>query len=400
MDSVLPKNYTIKSSNTTEDCLHISIWVPGSCVRQARGHAVIFWLYGGSFLSGGNSYDFYDGRFMTGLGDVVVAAPNYRVSVFGYLNSGTEDVPGNMGLQDQLLAARWLHANVEHFGGDRERITAAGQSAGAISISMHMVSPLMSQYGPFRRAFLLSAAAQTPLPQNRGDSARQGFADIAERAGCRADSVAESLRCLRKVETSKILGAVKSSAIWFVPTSQGPLLPSSFQDLFRRFLPSRARDVVITNVATEGTAFFEMLLPGFLGSKKKITSTLLKGTFSHLFAGVDEALIDKMMAFLGRQYDLADPDYKGWIDVIGDVLFRCPTVSFGKSLAVLGKNVYYMQYRPKPSFSLFSAETATHGDDVTLLFGFPFLYPGLASDQDMENSYRLMMHLANFAKNG
>lgn len=400
LDSVMPKNYSISGANTTEDCLHINIWVPGSCVSRARSHAVVFWLYGGSFVSGGNSYDFYDGRFMSGLGEVVVAMPNYRVNIFGYLNTGTEDVPGNMALHDQLFAARWVRANVHHFGGDGERILAAGQSAGSIAITMLMISPFVSQYNLFRRAYLMSASAKMPLPRNRGHFAREGFAHIAENAGCRADSVAKSLRCLREVDMLTVLQAAKTSTIWFVPNDKGPLLPGSTKDLINRFLPSRARDVIFTATKTEGTAFFEMLLPGYLGTRKVITSKTLKEMFPHLFGFASEALIDQMIDYLGTLYDLKDPNYKGWIDIIGDVLFRCPASNFGKYLAQMGKNVHFMQYAPKPSFSIFSADTATHGDDVTVFFGFPFFYPDIGTDEDKDNAYRMMIAVTNYAKNG
>nr|XP_054920382.1 acetylcholinesterase-1-like [Dermacentor andersoni] len=190
-DTHFGRTYVIDASNTTEDCLHINVWVPGKCVTDLLGgenhRAVVFWLFGGSFVSGGNSYDFFDGRFVAGLGDVLVVTPNYRVTSFGFLNSGTgREVAGNMGLYDQLLALRWLRENVHRFGGDRDRILIAGQSAGAIASSMLMASPIMSQYGPYRRAFLMSGSAYFPLPRNEGPEARRSFSRLAANAGCQA----------------------------------------------------------------------------------------------------------------------------------------------------------------------------------------------------------------------
>nr|XP_054921508.1 carboxylesterase 5A-like [Dermacentor andersoni] len=338
-DTHYGRTYVIDASNTTEDCLHINVWVPGKCVTDLLGgenhRAVVFWLFGGSFVGGGNSFDFYDGRFVAGLGDVLVVTPNYRVTSFGFLNSGTgREVAGNMGLYDQLLALRWLRENVHWFGGDRDRILIAGQSAGAIASSMLMASPIMSQYGPYRRAFLMSGSAYVPLPRNEGPDARWSFSRLASNAGCQSARVADAVHCLRNRSAPDILKATKNISVFHAILRGAPI---SWQDGL-----SRAATV----------------------------------------------------------YDLEAPNHRGWIQVIGDTMFRCPVASFGKSLATLGKNVYYLQYTPRPSFSPFSGENATHGDDVPMLFGLPYTYPHLATDEDRAMSYRMITMVSSFAKDG
>nr|XP_054920383.1 acetylcholinesterase-1-like [Dermacentor andersoni] len=269
-DTHFGRTYVIDASNTTEDCLHINVWVPGKCVTDLLGgenhRAVVFWLFGGSFVGGGNSYDFFDGRFVAGLGDVLVVTPNYRVTSFGFLNSGTgREVAGNMGLYDQLLALRWLRENVHRFGGDRDRILIAGQSAGAIASSMLMASPIMSQYGPYRRAFLMSGSAYFPLPRNEGPEARRSFSRLAANAGCQSARVADAVHCLRNRSAPDILKATKNISLFFMPSFEAPLFPGKMDSLERRFVAARARDTLISNVAMEGQAFFEMLLPDIAG---------------------------------------------------------------------------------------------------------------------------------------
>ncbi|XP_065282176.2 acetylcholinesterase-1-like [Dermacentor albipictus] len=404
-DTHFSRNYVIDASNTTEDCLHINVWVPGKCVTELLGRenqrAVVFWLFGGSFVSGGNSYDFYDGRFVAGLGDVLVVTPNYRVTTFGFLNSGTgREVAGNMGLYDQLLALRWLRDNVHRFGGDSDRILIAGQSAGAIASSMLMASPIMSQYGPYRRAFLMSGSAHVPLPRNEGPDARRSFSRLAANAGCELARVADTVHCLRNRSAPDILEATKGVSLFLMPSYEAPLFPGNIYSLERRFVAARARDTLISNAAKEGQAFFEMLMPHIAGTQKKITAQELKQTFPYLFGDLSDFDVKFVISFLNSSYDLEAPNHRGWIRVIGDAMFRCPVASFGKSLATLGKNVYYLQYTPRPSFSVFSGEGATHGDDVPMLFGLPYMYPNLATDEDRAMSYRMITMVSSFAKDG
>ncbi|KAH6940889.1 hypothetical protein HPB50_009349 [Hyalomma asiaticum] len=404
-DTILTKNYSISGANTTEDCLHINVWVPGKCVTPLLSpknrRAVVFWLYGGSFVSGGNSYDFYDGRYVAGLGDVLVVMPNYRVTSFGFLNSGTgRHVVGNMALYDELLALRWLRDNVHRFGGDSDRILIAGQSAGAIATSMFMMSPIMSQYGPYRRAFLMSGSVHVPLPQNMGQNARNSFSRVAAGAGCESASVADTVRCLRNRSAADILKATHGVALHLMPAVVAPLFPGTVESLQGRFLGARARDALISSVGTEGEAFFEMLMPDIVGTQRNITKSVLKRSFPFLFGNVDESVIGYVIEFLATIYDFTAPNHRGWIEVIGDTMFRCPVAAFGRDLASLGKNVYYMQYTSRPSFSVFAAEDATHGDDVAMLFGYPYLYPEVATDEDRAMSYRMMTMVSHFAKDG
>nr|CDJ96048.1 Carboxylesterase domain containing protein [Haemonchus contortus] len=85
---------------------------------------------------------------------------NYRVSMLGFLYLGKREAPGNMGLWDQHLALKWVHKNIDVFGGDPGRITLFGESAGAASVNMHMLSARSTPY--FQRAIIQSGAATAP----------------------------------------------------------------------------------------------------------------------------------------------------------------------------------------------------------------------------------------------
>ncbi|KAH9372658.1 hypothetical protein HPB48_003366 [Haemaphysalis longicornis] len=398
----LPKNVVIDASNTTEDCLHVNVWVPGSCVgeQRAQRRAIVFWLHGGSFSSGGNSYDIYDGRFIAAIGDVLVVVPNFRLSVFGYLNSGTGDVAGNMALHDQILALRWLHENAEQFGGDRERILLAGHSSGAITVSLLMTSPLVARHGSFRRAYLMSGTMSTPIDGNKGKRAEGYFAEIAANIGCQAKAVASQLECLRCLNASEIRKGAGSLGGSMMPSIEGPVFPGGLQALEEWFLPFRGRDAMISATQSEGMAFLQSLMPGVIEKREPITAEMLQRAFPSHFPGVDPSLVNFILAPIRQRYDLSDPENKGWVQFVGDMLFRCAGLAFGKELAGTGAKVYHQVFVPKPSFTVFAGDTATHGEDMVMLFGYPFQYPHFATDEERATSRRMITTMANFAKNG
>lgn len=118
--------------------------------------AVLVFLHGGAFMEG-ESNDIYYGPDLLLEQNVILVTLNYRLGIFGFLSLGTPEYSGNMGLKDQQLALKWVHLNIDHFSGDNQRITLFGQSAGAASVHLQMLSSESRKY--FRRAVPLSGTA-------------------------------------------------------------------------------------------------------------------------------------------------------------------------------------------------------------------------------------------------
>ncbi|MGW4753330.1 carboxylesterase/lipase family protein [Streptomyces chartreusis] len=131
------------------DCLNLNVWTPepGPAARLP----VMVWLHGGALTRGSSGVPVYDGRPFARDG-VVLVSVNYRLGVEGY--GYFPDAPANPGLRDQLAALNWVHASIAAFGGDPDRITLFGQSAGAISIGALLAAP--QAQGLVRRAILQS----------------------------------------------------------------------------------------------------------------------------------------------------------------------------------------------------------------------------------------------------
>lgn len=134
-----------RSAGVSEDCLYLNVWTPAK--RNTTGLPVLVYFYGGGFVAGDGSEPRYDGESMAQKGIVVVTC-NYRLNVFGFLAHPelSAEAPykasGNYGLLDQVAALQWVQKNIAVFGGDPKKVTIAGESAGSISVSYQMASPL------------------------------------------------------------------------------------------------------------------------------------------------------------------------------------------------------------------------------------------------------------------
>lgn len=177
---------------TGEDCLNLNVWTPTGATPAAP-RPVMVWIHGGGFLNG--SADIYDGRWLTTRGDIVVVTVNYRLGALGFLAHpalSRNGQSGNYGLADQQAALRWVRDNIAGFGGDPQKVTIAGESAGAMSVCDHLVAP--GSEGLFSAAILQSGPcqAQSDLP-----TARAVSDDYAAEAGCTDPAaVAQCLRAL------------------------------------------------------------------------------------------------------------------------------------------------------------------------------------------------------------
>ncbi len=152
-----------RSDGVSEDCLYLNVWTPAD--RNTKNLPVLLYFNGGGNQAGSSDELRYDGGTLAREGVIVVTA-NYRLNVFGFfahpeLSKETGyGASGNWGLLDQSAAIDWVRANITAFGGNPDRITIGGESAGSIDVSMHMASPLSRE--KIAGAFGQSGAAISP----------------------------------------------------------------------------------------------------------------------------------------------------------------------------------------------------------------------------------------------
>jgi len=188
-------SYGEPSVAVSEDCLFLNVHAPASATGR---RPVMVWFHGGGY-TGGMGGD-YDGRNLAADEDLVVVTVNYRLGVFGFLaTSGltatsSSDASGNYGIQDQRAALEWVHENIAAFGGDPGRVAIVGESAGAGSVCVHLLSP--ESRGLFDAAIMESGSCVgTQRTLTLQEAEREGDT-FAAGVGCAGDD-AEAAACLR-----------------------------------------------------------------------------------------------------------------------------------------------------------------------------------------------------------
>lgn len=133
----------ISAAEISEDCLRLNVYTKN--ISSIANKPVIIFIHSGGFYESSGRSDEFGPEYLIQR-DIVLVTINYRLALLGFLSTGTKEAPGNNGLKDQVIALRWVKKHIQSFGGDPNSITIMGYSAGGISITMHMVSPMSKGY--------------------------------------------------------------------------------------------------------------------------------------------------------------------------------------------------------------------------------------------------------------
>lgn len=209
----------------SEDCLYLNVWTAAQGANERR--PVMVWIHGGALTRGAGSLPIYDGESLA-LKGVVVVTINYRLGVFGFLahpeltRESGHDSSGNYGLLDQIAALQWVRRNIAAFGGDAQRVTIFGESAGSWSVNYLMAASLAT--GLFHRAIGESGAVFSGVAK---------LADV-ERSGAKfaAAMGADSARAVRAKSAVDVLQAAAQTP--FPPSVDGWALPEDVTTIFAK----------------------------------------------------------------------------------------------------------------------------------------------------------------------
>ncbi|KJZ76434.1 hypothetical protein HIM_04163 [Hirsutella minnesotensis 3608] len=198
----------------SEDCLFINIYRPRN--ESLKDLPVLFYIHGGGFETGSSSSAIYELTAIPGFAyhgsrlvrrsmrmgqPMIVATINYRLAHFGFSASREMRQAGllNLGFEDQRVALHWVQQHIAAFGGDPAKVVIAGQSAGAISVTAHMLANDGHHQGLFRGAIGMSGAM---TPTDGPERQQKTFDELVEFVGC--NYAADKVDCLRRVPVDKI----------------------------------------------------------------------------------------------------------------------------------------------------------------------------------------------------
>ncbi|CAG2178073.1 unnamed protein product, partial [Oppiella nova] len=435
--NIYPEYY--QNKNISEDCLYLNIWSPVSTVRSkvtgrktrkvSQLKPVMFYAHGGGFSVGSSSQLNYRGEVLATKGDVIVVTFNYRLNAFGFLYTGTDDGPGNVGLWDHALALEWVHKNIRNFGGDPEKITIFGTSAGSMTSSALVLSPITRNL--FKNAILMSGSALGEMTGNP-DEMKQYWLQVAKYVNCTDDKspgtfTPKVINCLKAVDQETL--ATYSSAVAY--QAGGAIKQVSFMVADGIFLPKKPHEMLISgdfrkdmnlmigNCEDEGSNVL-MLFASNLGEDPKkydthnptpITYTEAYNTTKNLFSSL--ALKPRIngedvakLYFTGLSDKTSQDVVRRSIGyAFGDYAMTCPTISFAKSLYKTDPKSNVYQYYFNSKISDWNPLCGPwmgvcHTNDVDHVFGMPFLDTKRFVDRERDISQQMIDIFTTFARNG
>ncbi|XP_061205220.1 acetylcholinesterase, partial [Neopsephotus bourkii] len=391
----------------SEDCLYLNIWTPSP--RPPQPIPVMVWIYGGGFYSGAASLDVYDGRILAVDQSVVVVSMNYRVGALGFLGfPGYGDAPGNVGLLDQRLALTWVQRSIHAFGGDPNRVTLFGESAGAASIGIHLLSPITRSL--FHRAVLQSGSPNAPwVTIGPNESRRRGLA-LGVALGCIGNE-SEVVGCLREREPQELVqwegSVIPQGSVFrfaFVPVVDGEVIRDSPDALLKEDA-GRQCDILLGAVQDEGTYFLVYGVPGFGKDNESLISRdeFLQG----VRMGVPQAN-EVVSAAVELQYT-------DWLDqynpvknrealgaIVGDHNVVCPLMEFASHWDEGGRGRVYAYLFEHRASNLGWPQWmgVPHGYEIEFVFGQPLRAGMNYTEEEKRLSRRMMGYWGNFARTG
>ena len=374
-------DYTMHpEQNMSEDSLYLNIWRPNN---DKTDLPILVFIHGGSLTTGSSAYEDYNGEEMAKQ-DVIMITITYRLGVFGYfaheelINESPNHTTGNYGLLDQIQALKWVNENATFFGGDKDNITIAGESAGSSSVSALCVSPLAN--GLFKRAIGESSSIVSPKAphtfRSKKDALETGN-NIMKEFKCK------SIEELRKVKASKLVNTKYSNSSMML---DGYALNKNPIDVYKAQQNNEEALLNGYNVK-EADAF---VVPTFLfnPTNKNNIKERLVNVFGEKIATKIYNLYEK---------DIEKDAFSAYNEIFSVYWFMHPHQSWSEAALESDTTVYRYQFTKMNNY-----HETYHAGEMIYAYGnvknTPYKYRYNQSDLDL--SEVMLKYWSNFAKYG
>ena len=337
----------------SEDCLYLNVWTAGTPDEQ---RPVMVWIHGGALTAGAGSGSSYDGTALARRG-VVLVTINYRLGPFGYLahpqltSESPHAASGNYGVLDQIAALEWVRRNIARFGGDPDRVTIFGESAGAWSVQTLLATPLAK--GLFHRAIGASggvlrsyggtpelATAETEGEQFGATLLGTDDADVVTLAAMRATSAVDVMAAAGAPE-----GRIRTR-----PVVDGWVLPNTTRAIFEA-----------------GEQHSVPVLVGWNADEGSLAAGRAPADVAAYHAWAGETFGDDAAAFLNvYPAETAETARQAFLDAYGDKNFGWEMREWARLTANVGQQAFLYHFSRVPPES----DTGVyHGAEIRYVFG-------------------------------
>ncbi|XP_015792737.1 acetylcholinesterase isoform X2 [Tetranychus urticae] len=394
--------HRIAPEDVSEDCLYLNIYVSEPTFNSSKTtlRPVLFWIHGGAFKIGaGNLMN--DESPLVPLHNVILVSINYRLNSFGFMYFGHDEprIPQNIGLKDQLFALKWVHENIIKFGGDPDLITIFGESAGGMSVSALLLSPLTK--GLFKRAIIESGTVYTQC----GDRNRliEASWELYNKTSC-ATQQKDILTCMQSLKPSELLENQNKDTMSFLYAPGDDLLPNEPCEAIAEGLYDSTPELIVGVEKNEASLFMTILDKKHFNilDTEPLTYEDALRILSLIFD--DQSVDHARELYFGAETNNSDYFRDQLEKAYSDVLFVCPTYIYGHQYATTKDNsgkvyAYYHTQRPSSFMPVGEWMGTHHAAELPFVFGHPFINSGY-TEKDVSLSREMMKIWAHFAEKG
>uniref|UniRef100_A0A8C6G8I9 Carboxylic ester hydrolase n=1 Tax=Mus spicilegus TaxID=10103 RepID=A0A8C6G8I9_MUSSI len=382
----------------SEDCLYLNIYAPCHA-NNGSSLPVMVWIPGGGFETG--SASIFDGSALAVYEDVLVVTIQYRLGIFGFFTTQNQHAPGNWAFWDQLAALLWVRENIKYFGGNPDSVTIFGSSAGAISISSLILSPLSADL--FHRAIMQSGVAIIPSLKSSDNDLKHDLQVVANVCDCNVSDSKALLKCLREKSSLELM-SLSQKAKSFTRVVDGSFFSEEPLELLSQKTSKIVPSIIGVNNQECGYILPVRDTPEILLGSNESTALTLIHTLLHI--PTQHLYIVTKEYFHGKHSptDIRDT----LLDLFGDVFFVVPGLVTARYHRDSGGPVYFYEFQHRPHCFQNSRPAfvkADHTDEIRFVFGGPFLKGDVvmfeeATEEEKLLSRKMMKYWANFARSG
>nr|XP_022918355.1 venom carboxylesterase-6-like [Onthophagus taurus] len=400
----------------TEDCLYINVYVPKEKINREDKLDVIVHIHGGAFMFGNGHSNSGPSKIMDR--DVIFVNFNYRLGPFGFLATEDDVFHGNYGMKDQILALKWVQANIEHFGGNKDSVTIIGASAGGASVHLHYFN-WDTEEVLFHRGWAQSGAALNPwaVRMSSWPNAKKLINDV----GCKDENIKVTLRCMRQRSALQIAESVNGLYLKpllplapFAPNSE--LMSTNNQDPFLitpPFVQLKSghvldRPLIISQVTDEGiipSALYHNNLEEIDRDWNKLAPYILE--FYHAPEEDWVEISEKIKEFYFKGENITKSNFESFLKVCTQRLFHMGAEKSAKMQAnISNSNVYFLMFGYLGAGNLIKTfynadiEAVGHGEDGKYFYDMEILEDATLSPEEEKMKDILLDFLVSFAKTG